>query len=473
MEHAAQRHSLWVATTDMPSYAPLAGDTRTQVLVIGGGMAGLQTAYLLKKAGVQVTLIERGLLGRGVSGHTTAKITALHALTYEKIGRMLGGEAASIYARANVVALEDIVDLVHQESIDCGLERDAACTYADTMSEREQIEREVEAAQAAGLPVEFREDLALPYPTQGGVWLAGQARFHPGSYMKALAQRLDGDGCSVHEHTVALDLDEDAGRVKTDQGIVSAGHIVIATHFPIFDHGPLALRVSPHRSYVVAARYPSPPAGMYISAADNYRSIRQHPAEGEPYLLLGGEHHHVGEGGDTRSHYDRLETWAGLSFSGAAVDFAWSTHDMRTNDSVPFIGRYRKGNERIWTATGFKGWGMTHSMVAARIISDRILGRPNDWAKLFDPWERSFLHGPGALFSQAATSVRSLVIDKVTSHDPACTHMGCTTSWNEAERSWDCPCHGSRFTESGEVLHGPAISPLGPTRSRQRKDEAI
>lgn len=461
MEDSPQRNSLWVATTDMTSYPPLAGDARTQVLVIGGGMTGLQTAYLLKLGGAQVTLIERSLLGRGVSGHTTAKITALHGLIYDRLSGMFGPEKAAVYADANRHALEDIAGLIERESIDCDLVRDAACTYAVSDHERADVESEAAAAQAAGLAAAVHDILPLPYETRGGVWLGDQAHFHPGHYMSALAQLIEGGGCSLHERTTALSLDEDAMTVASDRGVVSADHIVVATHFPVFDRGPLSMRVMSRRSYVLAARLSQPPAGMFITAADDYKSVRSQPADGEPYVLVGGEPHRTGEGGDTRERYRGLQEWASASFGPDSVDFAWSTQDMWTNDDLPFIGRLLKdGDHRIWTATGFRGWGMTHSMVAARIISEGILGRSTPWTELYDPWGRSLLHGAGRLLSQAAVSVKGLVIEKMVSGDPACTHMGCTTEWNEAERTWDCPCHGSRFTEIGEVLHGPAIKPL-------------
>ncbi|HEX5642604.1 MAG TPA: FAD-dependent oxidoreductase [Thermoleophilia bacterium] len=461
METSPQRHSLWVATTEMPTYSPLPGDTRAQVLVIGGGMTGLQTAYLLKRAGAEVVLIERHLLGRGVSGHTTAKITALHGLAYHRLEGMFGPDKASVYADANQRALEAMLELIATEAIDCDLMRQAACTYAVTPQEREEVELEAESARAAGLAADVRDDLPLPYETRGGVWLADQAHFHPGHYMKALAELIDGGGCRLHEQTTALSLDDEAMSVTTDRGVVTAEHVVVATHFPVFDHGPLSMRAMARRSYVVAGRASEPPQGMFITVADDHKSLRpQTTADGASYLLMGGEPHRTGEGGDTRARYQALEGWAADTFQPDALEFAWSTQDIWTNDDVPFIGRFRKDIDRVWMATGFKGWGMTHSMVAARIMSEAIQGRSTPWSELYDPWERSLLHGAGKLLSQAAVSIKSLVFEKMVSGDPACTHMGCTTQWNEAEGSWDCPCHGSRFTESGEVLHGPAIEPL-------------
>ncbi|NLE21840.1 MAG: FAD-dependent oxidoreductase [Actinobacteria bacterium] len=461
MDEQAQRHSLWVATTpDFPEYPPLNGDAAADVLVIGGGMTGLQTAYLLKLAGLSVILVERHRLARGTSGHTTAKVTALHGLTYDHLTRTFGREAAQVYAAANVAALDDIVGIVRRETIGCGLERSAACTYATTDDERARVEREVRAAQEAGLTVEFRDDLPLPYETLGGAWLEGQASLHPVRYLKALAELVHGGGCRVHEMTTALDLDEAAALVRTDRGVIRAQHVVVATHVPIFDHGPLSMRLMARRSYVVAAPLPDPLAGMYISASGNHRSVRTQEIDGQQWTITNGEPHRTGEGGDERERYLRIRGWTDDRFVLGQRYYDWATQDVFTVDDLPFIGRYRKEDARVLIATGFKGWGMAHSMVAARIISDAVQRKDNDWAGLYDPWDRSFTKGAGALFSQAAESIKALVIDKLISGDPACTHMGCTTKWNEAERSWDCPCHGSRFDEHGEVLNGPAIRAL-------------
>ncbi len=460
MDESARRYSLWVATSDLPEYPPLEGDATADVLVVGGGMTGLQTAYLLKQAGLTVILIDRHRLGRGVSGHTTAKITALHGLSYYKLVKSFGEEAAQKYAAANSAALEEIVGIVASETIACDLERRQAYTYAATDDTRRDVEREVEAAQKAGLSVELRDELQLPYETGPAVCLDQQACFHPLRYLKALAELVDGDGSRVHEMTTALELDEDRARVTTERGRVDAQQVVVATHAPVFDHGPISTRIMARRAYVLAAPLPDPLAGMYISTDEDYKSVRTQTIDGQQWTLLSGEPHRTGEGGDEKDRYLRLQGWADERFTLRPGYFDWATQDIFTVDDVPFIGRFHKDRTRIWSATGFKGWGMTHSMVAARIISDAILRKDNDWASLYDPWNRSAFKGTGALLSQAAESIKGLTIDKLTGGRPACTHMGCGTHWNDAERSWDCPCHGSRFSESGEVLQGPAITPL-------------
>jgi glycine/D-amino acid oxidase-like deaminating enzyme/nitrite reductase/ring-hydroxylating ferredoxin subunit len=263
----------------------------------------------------------------------------------------------------------------------------------------------------------------------------------------------------VHEQTTATQLDEDTATVTTDRGVVQAQHVVVATHAPVFDRGPISMRIMARRSYVLAAPLPDLLDGMYISASEDYRSLRTQPIDGRQWTLAGGEPHRTGEGGDERDRFVRLQEWADDHLSLRPEYYEWATQDIWTVDDLPFIGRYRKESARVWVATGFRGWGMTHSMVAARIISDAIQRNDNDWAQVYDPWERSGHKGVGALVSQAAESIKALTVDKLRG-DPACTHMGCATRWNEAERSWDCPCHGSRFTEAGEVLHGPAIEPL-------------
>lgn len=461
MDISTDHRSLWLATAEQRRYDPLDGDTGADVLVVGGGMTGLQTAYLLKLGGARVVLIEARRIGGGASGHTTAKITALHGLTYDELTHTLGQEYADVYASANRDAVAAITELIEREAIQCDLRRDDSYTYAMDDGERARVEREVEAASRAGLEAEFVEDPPVPYRTRGAVRLPGQACFHPVRYLQALAALVDGDRCRVHETTRALDLDEDTGTVETTGGRVSAGHVVVATQFPVFDRSLLSMRIMPRRAYVLAARTATAPEGMTISAAEDYHSLRRHSDGGATYAILSGAPHRTGEGGDERDRYLMLGQWAAQHFAGAPVDHSWSTQDIFTNDDVPLIGHYREDHERLWAATGFKGWGMSHSMVAARIISDGILGEDDPWAGLYDPWGRSLLSGAGRFLSQAASSVKNFAVERVEHPDhPTCTHMGCTLQWNQAERSWDCPCHGSRYDETGEVLTGPAISAL-------------
>jgi glycine/D-amino acid oxidase-like deaminating enzyme len=459
-----ERHpSLWMETTPSTAYPQLKGQASADVAVIGGGMAGLQTTLLLKRAGMTVVLLESRALGSGVSGFTTAKITALHGVAYAPLRSSLGAERAALYADANQTALKAMVTVIDDEGIACDLREDVAVTYAESAEERRQIEEEAEAARQAGLPVEFADDLPLPFPTLGGVTLAGQARFHPRRYLLALAERVNGEGSAIYERSPVVELDDQAMTVRTAEGSVAAGAVVIATHAPIFDHGPLLARAMPRRSYALAVRLPNGQLerGMYISAGQDYHSIRPHDGQDGSFLILGGQPHRTGEGGDTVQRYAALERWSREHFAFDTVDYRWSTHDQFTLDRVPFIGRFRPGQDKVLVATGFKGWGMTHSMVAAIMLRDRLLGRSNPWSELYDPWRGNIKASAGPFMRQAADTVKHLVGDKVVKRkNPSCTHMGCTLQPNEAEESWDCPCHGSRFSMRGAVLVAPAIKPL-------------
>jgi glycine/D-amino acid oxidase-like deaminating enzyme len=459
--------SLWLATTQDSGYPHLSGHHEVDALVIGGGMTGLQTAFLLKQAGLRVIVIEAGAIGQGVSGHTTAKVTALHGLAYSHLAGVLGKEPAALYADANATALQAIVGLIERHGIECGLERQTTTTYAASSSEARSVENEVVAAQAAGLAATFVAEPSLPHATFGAVALADQACFHPRQYMLALAAMIDGGGCAVHEHSRARSLDDRAMTVTCDTATVTARHIIVATHFPVFDHGPLSARVMPRASYLLAVRlHGDVPEGMHMSAGENFRSTRPCRLGDEEYLLVGGEPHRVGEGGDTRDRYGRLEEWARTTFSVDSVPYSWSTHDMRPVDSVPFIGPFG-GHEGIWSATGFRGWGMTHSMVAALVFHDAVLGQENVWRELYDP-RRLNLRASGRSFvEQSLDSVKHVVGDRIFKRDqPACTHMGCIVQENAAEQTWDCPCHGSRFHRNGDVVHGPANRPLDLNEGR-------
>jgi glycine/D-amino acid oxidase-like deaminating enzyme len=430
-------------------------------VVVGGGITGLQTAYLLKLAGARVVVLEAGRIAMAVSGHTTAKITVLHGLTYQRLRSSLGAEKASLYAHANKDALERIVTLVQSLGIDCGLMRQPAYTYADTEERREDVEREVEAAQQTGLPATFVPEVPLPFATGGAVRLDGQACFHPRQYLLALAERIDGDGSVVFEGTQVRSLDDEACAVRTESGSVKAEHIVLATHFPAFDHSLFSARMTPRRSYVLAVRLDEIPVeGMFISSAADYRSLRHQETPEGTLVLAGGRPHRTGEGGDTRTRYEDMEQWTRANFPVRDVVFRWSTQDYTTVDDVPYIGRYRPKDDRVLTATGFKGWGMTHSMVAAAMISDAFAGRGSEWASLYDPWRGSVGSSAKAFLAQNIDAAKHLVVGRIVAHaHPTCPHMGCTLAYNEAEDSWDCPCHGSRFSSTGGILHGPALDP--------------
>jgi glycine/D-amino acid oxidase-like deaminating enzyme len=491
---ATPTRSLWIATgPEQPLLPDLDRDVEADVAVIGGGIVGITTALLLKEAGARVVLLEADRLAHGVSGHTTGKVSSQHGMVYARLAERFGAEGARTYGAANEAALAWIADRVEADGIECDLRRRASYAYGD----RAQAEREAQAAIEAGLPASLVDDTPLPYPVEAAVRFERQAEFHSRKYLLALAAQLEGDGCRVFERSRAAEVDVHAQpTVKTPGGRVVAGHVVLATHVPFPDRTLAFARAHPQRSYAIACRIAGePPEGMFISAGSPTRSIRGVPLGDEELLLVGGEGHRPGTGGDTERRYAALEAFAREHWDVEAVAYRWSSQDTTTIDTLPYAGRATPFSDRILMATGFAKWGLTGGTAAAMILADAILGRDNAWAELFDPNRftpraaaarfveenaKAGVRFADRLTKRATRPIEALAPgeggivrlggEKVAGHrrddgtlvavSPTCTHLGCQVNWNRAERSWDCPCHGSRFSPDGDVLHGPAVHPL-------------
>ncbi len=492
--------SLWVATAPETDYPPLAGDLAVDVAVIGAGITGLSVAALLKRAGARVAVVEAGRVAAGVTGYTTAKVTALHGLIYRDLVNDLGAERARLYADANQAAIERVAAFVREGAIDCDFRRLAAYTYTEDPARVADIQAEVEASRRLGLPASYTETTALPYPIRAAVRFDDQAQFHPRKYCLALARAIPGDGSHLFELTRATDVAEGAPCVVTTaRGTVRADHVVLATQIPFLDRGGFFAKTSPSRSYALAARVDGPvPEGMYLSAEEPVRSVRSQPVGGETLLVLGGEGHKVGQDEDTRRRYAALEAWAGARFAVRAVDYRWSAQDYLPVDNVPYIGRLTPGSERLYVATGYKKWGMTTGTLAGMLITDAILGRDNPWAALFDatrveltrsaqdfiaanadvakrfvgdrlallqaPPLAELARGEGQVVEVAGERVAAYRDEAGVVHavSPICGHLGCVVTWNSAERTWDCPCHGSRYDYDGRAIQGPTVKDLAP-----------
>jgi len=475
--------SYWLTSTDGPARPPLTGDLTVDAVVVGGGITGLTTALLLQDAGLDVALLEADRVCTGATGGTTAKVTSLHGLTYAG----LGADRASVYAAANQAGIEHIVDL----GIDCDVERRDALTYTTDPERVGDIEDEVQAATAAGLPASLVTTTDLPFDVAAAVRVTGQVSFHPRRFCLGVAERFVAAGGRLHEHTRVNDVED--GSVVVPGGTVRADHVVVATLLPIDDAGMFFAKASPHRSYAMAVRVRGDvPPGMYLGVDSPTRSVRPLRFDDGTYgLVVGGNGHRVGEG-DSVAAYEDLERWARDTFDVTEVVNRWSAQDQSPADDVPFIGRSPR-RERVYVATGFKKWGMAHSQVAAMIIRDAITGRDNPWAELYDATRSAVTSDAvkanahvarrlvgdklGSLFRPHADSLEpgqarivDLDGDKVAAFrdedgalhavSASCTHLGCDVHWNAAERSWDCPCHGSRFDCDGLVLEGPATEPL-------------
>lgn len=489
--------SLWLDTTPATTFAPLEHDLSVDVAVIGAGLTGVTTALMLKRAGATVALIEGERVGAGVTGHSTAKVSSLHGLTYARLASKFDDETARVYGRANEDGLARVARFVKELDIDCDFRRKPNYTYTESSAERQMIEDEVATASRVGLPATYVEETDLPFPVAAAVRFDDQAEFHPQKYVLALADKVSGDGSHVIERTRVMHVGGSGPcRVETDKGaVVLAEQVVVATHIPFLDRGLYFARVHPERSYVLAVRTRGKtPQGMYLSTEQPAHSLRSVPIDGEELLLVGGASHKTGQA-DEAGRYRHLELYARERFDVRSIDYRWATQDNMPIDGLPFIGKLSPLSDSIYTATGFKKWGLAFGTAAATILSDAIRGRHNEWADSFDPSRVNALAGGHDFLKENANVAVRFLGDRLkrgSASDLApgegkvvgsgvgqtavyrdddgavhavsarCTHLGCIVSWNGAERTWDCPCHGSRFTHEGEVLQGPAVSPLAP-----------
>jgi glycine/D-amino acid oxidase-like deaminating enzyme/nitrite reductase/ring-hydroxylating ferredoxin subunit len=492
--------SFWVATTPSTDYPAFAGELDVEVAVIGAGITGILTAFLLKREGKTVALLDSKRILRGATGYTTAKLTAGHGVLYAELIARFGEHGARTYAESNQAAVERVAALAGELGIDCDLERKPNYVYAERDEEVEQLRREVEAMRRLGLPASFEAETPLPFPVRGAIRLEDQAQFHPRKFLLPLAERIAGEGSHVFETTTALGVRErEPCEVRTRRGVVRARDLVVATQLPFLDRGLFFAKAHPHRSYAVAAPLDGtePPDGMFINAGTPTRSVRT-IRDGERSLIqVGGQGHVPGEEDDTTERYRVLEQFLREHWPDAGdVEYRWSTQDYMSVDRVPFVGRLRRGSKHVQVATGFSEWGMTNGTVAALLLVDSILGRENPWAGLYNSKRikpraaatrfvkgnaSAALHfvrdraagarstnpedlkpGEGALVRLGLRKRACYRDDEGVLHvlSPACRHLGCHVAWNPAERTWDCPCHGSRYTGEGMVIQGPATSDL-------------
>lgn len=457
--------SLWMDTTaDAPIHPPLTADATVDVAVVGGGILGITTALLCAQAGASVAVLEMDVVAGGVTGHTTAKVTPLHGSSYSELRSKHDAQVARAYASGNLAAMERVARLVESLGIDADLRRRPAMTYVTDPDELTTIQREAEAAREAGLAVRLVTESELPYPIVAGVRIEEQVELNSRKYVLGLAEALVAAGGTIHEQTRATGLSERGGpRVHTAGGAsVRANDVVVATLMPFLDRGLFFARLTPKRSYCIAARAPRIPEVMAISADQPTRSVRAALGrDGEELLVVGGEGHATGEEADTRRRYAALETFAREAFGATEITHHWSAHDLQPADGLPYIGRYTPFSRHVWTAAGFRKWGMTNATMAAEILSARIGDRDHPLASAFDSNRLDPVQAAPGVAKEIAKDARHFVVDHTVHRDgPTCTHLGCRLRWNTAEDSWDCPCHGSRFAADGAVLTGPATKPL-------------
>ena len=429
-------NSLWSATAKSGNFPTLKGDIKTDVLIVGGGLAGVLCLKELTDRGVDCVLLEAKSIGSGITKNTTAKITFQHGIIYHKLIKSIGTENAHKYLTANKNAIEKFKKM--SETFPCNFEEKDAYIYTST--DRQKIEDEINAYEKLGINAEFTSNISLPVECIGAVKISEQAQFHPLEFLFSVAK-----GLNIYENSEVIEFLPH--KVRCLGGSVSAKKIIIATHFPIINkHGAYPLKLYQHRSYVIAAKNASDVNGMYLEDKDDGLSFRNH----KNYLLIGGGDHRTGKNG---GGYKVLESFCKDKLPDATIDYHFATQDCISLDDIPYIGKYSTNTENLYVATGFNKWGMTSSMVAADILSDMVTGAENPYAEVFSP-TRSVLHPK--LISNIFHSVVGLVTPTV----PRCPHLGCALVYNKEEHSWDCPCHGSRFTENGKLIDNPATDDL-------------
>jgi len=495
-----ERHkSFWIDTAEAESFPSLSQDIEVDVAIVGGGIVGVMAATFLKEAGKSVALLDARRVVAGVTGHTTAKVTSLHTLVYDELIHKFGKDKARLYGESNQWAIQSINNLSRERGIDCEFRETTSYTYTVADDYISKIEKEAEAARSLGLPAEYLDVIPLPFPVKAAVAFSGQAEFHPRRFLLPLVSAIPGDGSYVFEETRVTDIsDGDPCSVSANNHTVTARDVIVATNMPILNRGLFFARAEPSRGYALAMEVPEErvPDGMFINVGAPTHSVRRAPYDGRSVLILAGEGHHVGEGGEHRKHWDRLEEWGRNDLGATDVLYRWSTQDFYSLDKVPFIGKMDPLTNHLYTATGFSAWGMTNGVVSGRLLADLITEVPNPWAELYDPnrinvkslpsFAKKGGHdakrligdrlkngldpeetaelpaGAGAIFDIAGEKVAVHRDDSGQLHavSAVCTHLGCIVAWNDAERSWDCPCHGSRFGTDGSVLQAPAPTPL-------------
>lgn len=490
--------SYWIDSTPSTGYPALKEDLKVDVAVIGGGIVGITTAMLLKEQGVKVAILEAGRIAEGTSGYTTAKLTSQHHLTYDIMTSKLGIERAKQLAEANETAIQFIADTIEKHGIDCDFQRMPAYMYTEKDEYVEQIQREVEASLKLGLKARYLDSVPLPFSVKAALCFENQAQFHPRKYLLPLAEKIPGDGSFIFENTRVVDVeDEESCTVTTESGKkVACSRVVIASHFPCYDgKGLYFTRLFPDRSYVLGVEAKGKfPQGMFINAEEPGRSLRSQRYKDGEMILVGGEGHKTAHGERTSIHYENLKSFAEANFDVTDIPYRWSTQDYMTPDGAPYAGFLTSGTNNLYVATGFGKWGMTNGTAAAILLKDLITKGESPWQDVFDPSRftpgastKKFLvenldvakeliggkakpatdnidiaKGEGKIIEIDGSKYGAYRDEFDTIHlvDTTCTHMGCELKWNDAEKSWDCPCHGSRFSYEGEILEGPAVHPL-------------
>lgn len=486
---------------ELPAFKKLNEDLTVDVAIVGAGITGITAAYLLAKEGVKIALLEAGSVLNGTTGHTTAKLTAQHDILYDELINHFGEEKARQYYVSTSSAIEFVERTMTEKGIDCDFSKEDAYIYATTEEYVNKLQTEWEAYKKLGIDGALKDTIPFNIPAKAALKMSNQAQYHPLKFLRGLLNEAVKNGCAVYENTTADEIDEDDGETKviTKSGnTVTCKKVIMASHFPFSDKvGLFFARMYASRSYAIGIKTDKDyPGGMYISAESPPRSIRYTPLDGdEKLIIIGGEKHKPGQGINTMVHYKALEAFAEEVFGIKEYTYRWSAQDLVTLDKVPYIGPVTSEREHILVATGYKKWGMTTGIFAGHLLTDYVLDRDNPYKELYSPSRfqadpdlknvitsnvdvaKHLIKGKLEIVPRHPEDLQDGEGSVVTYNgkragaykdkdgklyivDTTCTHLGCECEWNEAEKTWDCPCHGSRYAYSGDVIEGPALRGL-------------
>ncbi|MDP4120935.1 MAG: FAD-dependent oxidoreductase [Bacillota bacterium] len=433
--------SLWQDQIKCDSHDSLNGDIKSDCVVIGGGMAGLLTAFRLQNEGISTVVLEAGTLLNNASGLTTAKITSQHGLIYDRIIRNISFEKAQMYYHSQQKAIDEFESIIQKNQIDCDFKRLPACVFA--LNYNEKIKNEAFAIDELGISAKYMHKTELPFPVESALCFENQAMFHPAKFMKAISEKL-----TIYENSPAVHIEKN--KVFTKFGSITTKHTVVATHYPFINvPGYYFLRMHQDKSYVIAIKTEKPINAMYIGCDGENISLRQ----SNEYLLVGGSSHRVGsnKGGCYEKLYDFIRT----NYPNSSFHTRWSNQDCMTHDGIPLIGQYANSMPYVYVATGFNKWGMSSSMVSAMLITDKIIERKNDYEALYTPQRFNLRASVGGLIIDMGHSVGGLTAGLFASKNKKCRHLGCKLHNNLDVNTLECRCHGSQFTQKGNAINGP------------------
>lgn len=486
---------IWRETRRTPERPPLASEHETEVLVVGGGIAGISIAFELLERGYDVTLVEQHRIGSGTTGHTTAKLTTQHGLKYDDLIRRFGPGLARRYGHANTAAIDIVSSRIDELGIDAAFKRTPSYVYTPESEDRAALDREYRAVRRLGLPASNVSSVPAPIEVAGAIRFDDQAQFHPQRYLTGMTRAILERGANIFEGTRATELSPgNPCVVETTGGPVTANHVVLATLFPFSDRAAFFARLRAYRSYLLAVRLDQPlPDGMYLSTESPPVTFR---AAGDEHLIVGGESHPT-EQTDPQPHerFERCEEFAKSTFAVKDITHQWAAHDLASLDGMPYIGSLGRLSPNTYVATGFGKWGLTNGTLAGPLIAELIDAGDHPWADVFDP-RRVALSDLRTIIEENVPTTKRLIWDWIGSaqmeadalpecgqgcvlkhrgrplavyrdadgalhtQSAVCPHMYCLVGWNSAENTWDCPCHGSRFKRDGSVAYGPATQPL-------------